>query len=73
MKRKKKVDLSGFVGSEGALGGLLAIGAGLELGQVAVVISLHLEVEDLGVAGGGGGDESGIKELEDSIADVGEL
>nr|POE86306.1 hypothetical protein CFP56_45915 [Quercus suber] len=36
-------------------------------------LALHLEVEDLGVAGGGGGDESGVKELEDSIADVGEL
>nr|POF02120.1 hypothetical protein CFP56_71808 [Quercus suber] len=36
-------------------------------------LALHLEVEDLGVAGGGGGDESGVKELEDSVADVGEL
>ncbi len=44
------------LGSEGALG------AGLELGQVAVVIS-----------GGGGGDESGVEELEDSISNVGKI
>ena len=34
---------------------------------------LVLDVEDLGVAGGGGGDESSVKELEDFVADVGEL
>jgi len=34
---------------------------------------LVLEVEDLGVADGGRGDESGVKELEDFVADVGEL
>uniref|UniRef100_A0A2N9IJP6 Nodulin-like domain-containing protein n=1 Tax=Fagus sylvatica TaxID=28930 RepID=A0A2N9IJP6_FAGSY len=39
-----------------------ALGAGLELGQVAVVIS-----------GGGGGDESGVEELEDSISNVGKI
>lgn len=70
---RKKSDLSGFVGSEGALGGLLAVGSGLELGEVPVVIAFHLEVEDLGVAGGGGGDEARVEELEDTVADVGEL
>ena len=44
------------LGSEGALG------AGLELGQVVVVIS-----------GGGKGDESGVEELEDSISNVGKI
>ena len=44
------------LGSEGALG------AGLEFGQVAVVI-----------VGGGGGDESGVEELEDSISNVGKI
>ena len=34
---------------------------------------LVLEVEDLGVAGGGRGDESSFKELEDFIVDVGEF
>nr|POE83736.1 hypothetical protein CFP56_06061 [Quercus suber] len=33
-------------------------------------LALHLEVEDLGVAGGGGRDESGVKELEDSVMDT---
>jgi hypothetical protein len=44
------------LGSEGALS------AGLELGQIAEVIS-----------GGGRGDESGVKELEDSISNVGKI
>ena len=34
---------------------------------------LVLKVEDLGVANGSRGDESGVKELEDFVADVGEL
>ena len=34
---------------------------------------LVLKVEDLGVASGSRGDESGVKELEDFVADVGEL
>ena len=34
---------------------------------------LVLEVEDLGVAGGDKGDESGVKELEDFVTNVGEL
>ena len=38
-----------------------------------MLVSLHLEVEDLGVTGGGRGDEAGVEELEDSITDVGEL
>ena len=36
-------------------------------------LALHLEVEDLGVAGGSGGNEFAVKELEDSVVDVGEL
>lgn len=39
--------LSGLVGHEGALSGVLALSAGLELGEVAVVVTLHLEVEHL--------------------------
>ena len=34
---------------------------------------LELEVEDLGVADGGRGDESSVKELKDFVVDVGEL
>ena len=44
------------------LGSECALGTGLELGQVAVVIS-----------GGGGGDEFGVEELEDSISNVGNI
>ena len=36
-------------------------------------ITLVLEIEDLGVAGGGREDESGVEELEDSIANVGKI
>ena len=39
--------LSSLVGQQRALRRLLPVAAGLELGQVAVVIALHLEVEDL--------------------------
>ena len=38
-----------------------------------MAIALVLEVEDLGVAGGGRKDESGVEELEDSIANVGKI
>lgn len=38
-----------------------------------MVVSLHFEVKDLGVAGGGGGNKARVEELEDSVADVGEL
>ena len=34
---------------------------------------LVLKVEDLGVANGSRGDESGVKELEDFVANIGEL
>ena len=36
-------------------------------------ITLVLEIEDLGVASGGREDESGVEELEDSIANVGKI
>ena len=44
------------------LGSEGALDASLELGQVAMVIS-----------DGGGGDEFGVKELEDSISNVGKI
>lgn len=65
--------LSGLVGCEGGVGGVLALGGGLELGEVAVVVALHLEVEDLGLGGAGGRDEVGVEEGEDAVADLGEL
>ena len=38
-----------------------------------MVVALHFEVKDLGVAGGGGGNKARVEELEDSVADVGEF
>uniref|UniRef100_A0A2N9EMD8 Uncharacterized protein n=1 Tax=Fagus sylvatica TaxID=28930 RepID=A0A2N9EMD8_FAGSY len=38
-----------------------------------MAIALVLEVEDLGVAGGGREDEFGVEELEDSIVSVGKV
>lgn len=65
--------LSCLVGGECALSGLFPLGAGLELGQVPMVIPLHFEVEDLGIAGGSSGDEPRVEQLEDPVADPGEL
>ena len=63
----------GLVGIEGGRSGSLASLAGLELGEVTVVIALHLVVEDLGLLGGGVGDEGLLDDAEDVIADVDEL
>ena len=41
--------------------------------MVPVVVPLHLEVEDLGLGGAGGGDKVGVEEREDAVADAGEL
>ncbi|KAG2391624.1 uncharacterized protein HKW66_Vig0126150 [Vigna angularis] len=38
-----------------------------------VVIALHLEVEDLRIAGGSRGNKARVEELENTVADVGEL
>jgi hypothetical protein len=43
--------LCSLVGGERGVRGVLALGAGLELSEVAVVVPLHLEVEDPGVHG----------------------
>jgi len=63
----------GLVGVEGSLAGFVALLAGEELSEVAVVVTLHLVVEDLGLAGGGAGDEVLVEEAEDVSTDVGEL
>lgn len=72
-KHNTPTHLGGLVGQQGVLGGLLAVGAGLELGQVAVVVALHLQVEDFGLAGGRGGDEVLVQQLQDALADVAQL
>ena len=62
-----------LVGIEGSRSGSLAGGTGLELGEVTVVVTLHLVVEDLGLLGGGVGDKRLLDDAEDVIADVDEL
>jgi hypothetical protein len=66
-------NLSRFVGGEGVLGVFFAVGAGFELGQVPVVIALHLEIEDLGLGRVGGGEEMGVEQAENAAAYGGEL
>lgn len=66
-------NLSGFISSEGALGGFLTLGSGLELSQVPVIISLHLQIENLGVTRRSGRNEAGVKKLQDAVADRGKL
>ena len=65
--------LGRLVGDERVLGGLLAASAGGELGEVTPVISLHLVVEHLGLAGGGRGDEVAVEDREDVVTDAREL
>jgi hypothetical protein len=62
-----------LVRQQRVLRGLLAVGARLELGEVAVVVALHLEVEHLALARGGGGDEVLIQQLQDAGADLAQL
>ena len=40
---------------------------------IPVVVTLHLEVEDLGLGAAGGWDEVGVEQGEDAVADAGEL
>lgn len=72
-----KVGLSnlggGLVGLQGLVGGTLAAVANGELSQVTVVVTLHLVVKDLGLAGLGGLDEVLVQDLQDVVADLGKL
>mmetsp|Transcript_16256 Transcript_16256/g.45061 ORF Transcript_16256/g.45061 Transcript_16256/m.45061 type:complete len:234 (+) Transcript_16256:1611-2312(+) len=63
----------GLVGIEGGAGGLLSCVSGLELGEVSVVVALHLVVEDLGLLGGGVWNEGLLDDSEDVVADLDEL
>jgi hypothetical protein len=64
---------SSLVGLEGLVGRVLAAIANGELGEVTVVVTLHLVVENLGLARLGGGDQVLVKDLEDIFADLGKL
>mmetsp|Transcript_15504 Transcript_15504/g.41572 ORF Transcript_15504/g.41572 Transcript_15504/m.41572 type:complete len:326 (-) Transcript_15504:6-983(-) len=57
------------------LSGDLALGllVHAELGEVTVVVALHLEVENLGLSGGGLADKVVVEEREDLVADFVEL
>ena len=70
----RRGDLRGaLVGVEGGRGGGLPGIALLELGEVAMVVALHLIVENLCLLGGGIGDEALLDDAEDVVADIAEL
>ncbi|GER26171.1 ribonuclease HII [Striga asiatica] len=66
-------NLSRLVGRERVFSCILALRSRLELRQVAVVVTLHFQVEDLGIAVGCGSDELRVEELENAVADGGQL
>ncbi len=55
------------------LSGLLAVSAALELSKVTVVVTLHLQVEDLALAGRRSGDQVVVQQLQNASADFAEL
>ncbi|BAS89563.1 Os04g0462550 [Oryza sativa Japonica Group] len=57
----------------GILSSILPLSPGLKFGKVPVVVTLHFEVEDLGLRGSGRGDKVGFKQLENAVANLGEL
>jgi hypothetical protein len=59
-----------FVGGEGVLGVFFVVATRLKLGQVPVIIALHLKIEDLG---GGRRDEMGVKQAKNAVVDGGKL
>lgn len=64
---------SSLVGLERGIGSTLAAVTDGELSQVTVVVTLHLVVEDLGLAALGGLDEVLVQNLEDVVTDLGQL
>ena len=66
-------DLCGLVSQQRVLGCVLAVAASLELCQITVVITLHLQVKHLGLARGGSGDKVIVQQLQDAGADVAQL
>lgn len=74
---RRELGLVGYLGSLVRQHGILSSGfsfvPNLKLGEIAVVIALHLQVEDLGLAGEDGGYEVGVEEVEDAGADLREL
>lgn len=63
-------DLCGLVSQQRVLGCVLTVAASLELCQVTVVVTLHLQIKHLGLARGGSGDKVIVQQLQDAGADV---
>ena len=55
------------------LGCVLAVAASLELSQVTVVVTLHLQVKHLRLTRGGSGDKVIVQQLQNAGADVAQL
>ena len=55
------------------LGCVLAVAASLELSQVTVVVTLHLQVKHLRLTRGGSGDKVIVQQLQNAEADVAQL
>ena len=66
-------NLGRLVGLQGVLRGVLAVGPGLELSQIAVIVALHLQVEDLRLPGRGRGNQVVVQQLQDAATDIAEL
>jgi hypothetical protein len=62
-----------LVGTKGALSSLLVNIARGVLGNVSVVVTLHLQEEDLGLSVGSALDEEVVEEVEDVVAEAGQL
>jgi hypothetical protein len=63
----------GFVGDECLLPGVSAALVVGKLGEVSVVVALHLVIEDLALVGGGRGNQVLVEDVQDIAADVGQL
>jgi len=64
---------SSLVSLKGLVGAVLPLVAGGELGEVTVVVTHHLVVEDLGLSRSRRGNEVLVKDVEDVLADLGQL
>jgi len=75
--RRRKVRLGnstgGLVSIQSGSGGFLSCVSGLEFGEVSVVISLHLVVENFGFLRCGVGDEGFLNDAKDVVTDFDEF
>ena len=75
--RRRKVGLGdstgGLVSIQSGSSGFLSCVSGLEFGEVSVVVTLHLVVENLGFLGGGVRDKGFFDDAEDIVTDFDEF